>query len=741
MMIVKKVAGLALAAVLPGLGLLGTPTAVVAATSSNLLPAMDSILPQSVISHSQKIGPVNPSSPFSFGVVLPSKNPQGLKAMANAVSTPGSPFYHHFLTHAQVFAQYGPNMTMASALQAKFASAGLKTSMVNQMLMVKGTVAQVNALFKTELTRYHKGSTSFVAAKGPLAIPSWLRGAAGLTGFAQGTPATGFLKAKHMSLKWAPRSTMGQTPQGATSSAQNGPFAVTVERVTGGPRSPGLAVRYLVTATVGGYADTSPLYVAGLTGPYAGASSLVQWYSNPGAGQILMDFTVSQQQDISLALTVSDGYYSATVQLPSASFIGPDAVTTNASQIDNIYGTSGTVIAPWNPASNNLNTVFHAHQLVNAATQYGEYYRSRPTIGVYTAGGMYSPSSYYGISFSVPENDANLFAGQFNRQRQTFSTGYVGPNSFVDYGYGGIEGEMSLDLQMMETSAPGSHVVVYSAGSLRSALNQVGYQDRVQVFSISYGGGELIEQAFAPGAQASWDMLAQMANLEGITISVSAGDNGAYSGALYQGFVPTSMANAPQPSYPANSAYVSAIGGTEVAVNTQGGISQAAMWGGNVGGEIPHPTLLQFLSQQNMIASGGISTIEATPGYQSMLNYRLSGRMTPDFSLPASVVTPGFYTYFDGSPGLSGGTSASAPLFAGWMADLATTSGRFGNVNPVIYSMVRQPSFRLPGGAIMTPVTFGNNGYYSNAGKDNAVTGLGQLNVDALYRNVMYQFR
>ena len=57
-----------------------------------------------------------------------------------------------------------------------------------------------------------------------------------------------------------------------------------------------------------------------------------------------------------------------------------------------------------------------------------------------------------------------------------------------------------------------------------------------------------------------------------------------------------------------------------------------------------------------------------------------------------------------------------------------------GNINPLIYSLVKEPRIRFPGGSIMTPVAFGNNGYYREMGKDNAVTGLGQLNVDALFQ-------
>ena len=730
----RKAAGIALAASLPAIGLLAVPGSPVAAATPHLLPAMDPILPPSVTAHSQKVGPLSPSTPFHFGVVLPSRDPAGLAQMAQAVSTPHSPFYHHFMTHAEVMAKYGPDPALVSQIIAGFQKAGLKAVQQNQMLAVSGTVAQVNQLFRTQLTQYKQGSTSFVAPNTALALPSWLRGAGSLTGFAQGTPSTGFMEAKHLTAKWAPLSAMRPTPTGATSTASDGPFSVTVQRVTDGARAPGLAVRYLVTATLNGQPDTNFLSVVGTEGPFAGAAGLVQWYSNPAAGQILTDFTMSQQQTISMAMTISDGTYSATVQLPAAAFVGPAVKVANAANFLGQYGLSGPMIAPWNPASNNVNTAFNAQQLVNAGTQ-AESYGYAPRIGVYTAGGISTNGGTSGIGFGVPENDATMFAGKFNLPVEHFSTGYVGPNSIPDSGYGGIEGEMSLDLQMMESSAPGANITVYSAGSLRSALNQVAMQDQVSVFSISYGGGELVEELFSPGAQQTWDMLAQMANLEGITISVSAGDNGAYSGAQYVYYgVPASIAFAPQPSYPANSAEVSAIGGTEDAVGTHGQLNSAAMWGGNIGREIGHSTLLQFLSVQNMIASGGISTIEPTPGYQAMMNPSLTGRMTPDLSLPASVVTPGYFGFFDGAENLSGGTSAGAPLFAGWMADLANYDGLQGNVNPMLYSLYRVPSFRLPGGSIMTPVRFGNNGAYTETAQDNAVTGLGQLNVDALFQ-------
>lgn len=698
---------------------MGAASPASAVVSTPLLPSLDWVVPQGVLHHSEKKHSLAIGGIFHFGVVLPSRNPQGLAKLAHEVSSPTSSHYHQFLTPNQVVSRFGPDSTLVASLSQKLRQSGFAVTLRNQILSVTGSVGQVNQLFRTQLTEYQNGSVTFIAPSTALAVPSWLRSASGLTGLTQQKiPNTGYINTRPVMTHWATPSTMGASPAGSEATATNGPFTVTVKRLTKGSRAPGLAVRYLVTATLNGAVDTAPLQVVSLSGPFEGAASFVQYYSNPGAGQIVVDFSMSQAQSISQSLTVTDGTNSATVQLPVAHFVGPNAATTNAATLFGGVGLTGSILAPWNPVTNNVNTVFNAGRVVASR-------HAQRRIGVYTAGGISQNGAYTGIRFTVPETDARLFAHQFGLKPAHYKVGYVGPNSVADSQYGGIEGEMSLDLQMMETSAPGAHVVVYSAGSLRSALNQVDQQDKVSVFSISYGAGELAEQAYNANAQASWDLLAQIANLEGITISVSAGDSGAFSGAQFG-------LNTPQPNYPANSPYVSAIGGTEDAVTPQGTLTQAALWGGNLGQDIPQATLLQFLSLQNMMASGGVSTLERAPGYQAALNPTLSGRLTPDISLPASVVTPGYYAYFDGGPNLSGGTSAGAPLFAGWMADLAASSGRLGNVNPILYYLSQVPSGQLPGGAVVTPVAFGNNGVYSVTPGDNAASGLGQLNVGGL---------
>jgi kumamolisin len=272
---------------------------------------------------------------------------------------------------------------------------------------------------------------------------------------------------------------------------------------------------------------------------------------------------------------------------------------------------------------------------------------------------------------------------------------------------------------MMETGDPGANIQVYEDGSLRSALNAVLTADSAKVFSLSYGAGEQVENQFAPGAQQSWDQLAQEANAEGITITVSAGDSGAYEGAQFG-------VNTPMPSYPASSSYVTTVGATEDAVAPGSHVTQSALWGGNLGAEVPASLLLTFLSAENMMGGGGISTIESRPSYQANLFLSGSGRATPDLSLPGSVVTPGYLAYFGGQLYLFGGTSAGAPLLAGILASGERTAPHgLGNINPALYQGAH--TF----GAFF-PVAYGNNGVYQVSFGYNPATGLGQPNLGRL---------
>jgi kumamolisin len=82
----------------------------------------------------------------------------------------------------------------------------------------------------------------------------------------------------------------------------------------------------------------------------------------------------------------------------------------------------------------------------------------------------------------------------------------------------------------------------------------------------------------------------------------------------------------------------------------------------------------------------------------------------------------GYEVLVDGRPGVIGGTSAVAPLWAGLLCRLAQLAGRrFGLVQPLLYAGVE------PGGVArgFRDITEGSNGAYAAAAGWDPCTGLG----------------
>ncbi len=674
------------------------------------LPATVNVFPTTVATGSRPTGPVSPQSTWTFDLVLPSRNPSALADYAVAVSTPGSPVYHRFLSRRQVQNRFGPLPATVTRLTTYLTGRGFSVTRTGPLLSVQGRVAQVNQLFSTQLTRFDSQQAgSFVAPSRPITVPPILRQAESLGGLVTHPVQPGPLSKVSRPLKVVnqPVWSMTPPPSGPVGFARNGGLVVTARLLTQGARVPGLAVHYLITATLNGRPDQNA-FVQGVAGQFQGATTFVDSTVTNGLGQFVVSFSLSQAQVAQLALSVADATHSATVLLPTARFIGPSATTCALPLFGETAAKIGPVVCLWNPGTNSINTALNANGLVSQA--------GPGNLAVYTAGNV----------ASISEADVNSFAAQFGLQDPSVSVAYTGPNvctaSTCPDSMPGIEGELSLDLQMMETASPGAHIQVFEAESIRSALAHAAAESsatRPNVFSISYGAGDLVVQQFEPGAQQSMDQLSQLANTEGMTVVASAGDSGAFSGAQYGNTVP-------QPSYPASSSGVSALGGLEASV-TAGHVNRLALWGGNLGAEVPSGILLSFLQMENMMASGGYSRVEPLPFYQSGFVPAGMGRANPDVSLPASVVTPGYYTYIDGTAYPVGGTSAAAPLFAGYVADLDNLmhSGA-GNINYALYGLARQDP------AIFSPVAYGNNGVYSVTPRYNAATGLGGLNVDAL---------
>jgi subtilase family serine protease len=266
--------------------------------------------------------------------------------------------------------------------------------------------------------------------------------------------------------------------------------------------------------------------------------------------------------------------------------------------------------------------------------------------------------------------------------------------------------EIALDVQWSHAIAPGASIILVSAASdtfadLLAAQNYAIDNRLGSVMSESFGASEL-------GLGASPDGLAIIAANEEsykragsakMGTFVSAGDNGVAG--RFNGVVQR------VPQYPATSAFVTTVGGTNLffgsttAANPNGTYQGEAVWN-DVGGA----------------GGGGISSVFEVPNFQQHLPKAslatLNGhRGYPDISYNAGVdggvlvhvgtLAPGATSFF-----LFGGTSAGAPQWAALASITNQVAGHpLGLLNKRIYQLGRQGALNT----LLHDVTVGNNGF------------------------------
>ena len=216
--------------------------------------------------------------------------------------------------------------------------------------------------------------------------------------------------------------------------------------------------------------------------------------------------------------------------------------------------------------------------------------------------------------------------------------------------------ETAMDVEYAHGMAPHAKLKYYLGNEICDSTgcggDEVGLEDAIaaaandptiHAVSNSWGGGESAtagnnsqQDPFTYQTQQSF----MHAVAVGTTFYFSSGDSGANSGG-------TNL-----PSYPADSPYVVAVGGTNLSTTGTTTYSSEAVWG----------------------SSGtGCSTIFARPSWQSVTAGRggfggcASGRQLPDVAAAGDPNT-GANVYYNGTHGQIGGTSLSAPLFTGMMA-------------------------------------------------------------------------
>ncbi len=292
-------------------------------------------------------------------------------------------------------------------------------------------------------------------------------------------------------------------------------------------------------------------------------------------------------------------------------------------------------------------------------------------------------------------------------------------------------GETTMDLEVAHAVAPDAQKVVINArptvegdGAYEKIAQMLESADRqfpgaVWSFSIGWGCDKLITAAdLAPVRSA---IAAAQAN--GTTSFNASGDLAGLECKGGQDWSsPPSDADIGLDSV-ASLPEMTNVGGTTLSTDAQGVWQSEQAW---------------FDVPLSLGSGGGPSSLFDRPDWQrSVLRDQEQGRrLTPDVSAVADQFT-GVKIVFNGKQLVGGGTSQSAPLWAGLAAVMnqwLTANGgrRLGDLNPLLYTVAE--GSRLPG---FRDVTLGGNAVADAMPGYDMVTGLGTPDVDNLVRNIL----
>lgn len=214
---------------------------------------------------------------------------------------------------------------------------------------------------------------------------------------------------------------------------------------------------------------------------------------------------------------------------------------------------------------------------------------------------------------------------------------------FTGTGNGGAS-EATLDIEMVHAIAPGAQVVLVTAASsslsdMMAAVNYAASLPAVTAVSASWGYNYAADASQIPNEETQ---LAQFV-AQGKAFFASSGDAGQFPGS--------------GPTYPAISAYFTAVGGTRIhAVAPAAGTSSDTSWQFSGGGFTPWMAVPAW--QQTFIGAT-----------ENALN--TGKRAVPDVSAVADVAHSPVAMYFRQRWVLEGGTSVGAPVWAGIAALIA----------------------------------------------------------------------
>ncbi|GHD83820.1 S53 family peptidase [Streptomyces naganishii] len=369
----------------------------------------------------------------------------------------------------------------------------------------------------------------------------------------------------------------------------------------------------------------------------------------------------------------------------------PDAVFRNSGPFSSYYGSN---VASTLPSA-------YGSKIPYAVEGYtGKQLRAAYGAGKYTGKGVRiaitdayaSPTIAFDAgTYASKHGDAAWKTGQLH---QALPKNYT---KTQECGAAGWYGEETLDVEAVHAVAPAADVTYVGAAScydddLLDSLSKVVDNHLADIVSNSWGD---IEASQTPDLAAAYDQVFQFGAVQGIGFYFSSGDNGdevAHTGTK-------------QVDTPANSAWVTAVGGTSLAV----GKNDTYLWETGWGTEkatlsADGKSWTGFPGAYTSGAGGGTSKTVPQPYYQKNVvpkalataNNAAGNRVVPDIAAIADPNT-GFkvgqtQTFPDGTQRYSeyriGGTSLAAPVIAAVQALAQEARGgkAIGFANPTIYA-------------------------------------------------------
>ena len=353
----------------------------------------------------------------------------------------------------------------------------------------------------------------------------------------------------------------------------------------------------------------------------------------------------------------------------------------------------------------------------------------------------------------VPQSDLNTFA--ITTGTPALVSGQAGSDGidWIPVNGGSTDQssqpEEAMDVEYAHGMAPGSHLKYWLADTLpgtcdasgnncwpdvaglEQALDAAANDPSVHVVSNSWGADEY--DPTDPN-QVNMETVFQYADSIGTTFYFGSGDQGYVSGAPCASD-PTCTTAAP--SFPADSPYVVAVGGTNVQITSDYSYSNETAWGSQSAAAAGAPD-----GWEAGATGGGCSTVLSRPSWQTGVGAAdCPGRAVPDVSADADPYSGAVVCTQGVCDGGYGGTSLAAPLWAGMAADVnarlqATGLPVMGWAAPRLYQLANDPTtyardFHDVLGGNNDPVVGSTNGYTATVGWDEA-TGWGSPNLSNL---------